>query len=146
VDLLKIGFGQTFNNDFSKTAGSTNVKFLEVDLTVSVVVNEKNAFITGASFSQKNLQLFPNSQYSSLNSTTLKLGLASNFNDKWSSTIVLLPKIASDYKNISGDDFYMGGFALLKLKKRKTSSIVFECMQLPKLLDFSQPPFLAGII
>ncbi|MGK0296388.1 MAG: hypothetical protein ACI884_002566, partial [Ulvibacter sp.] len=43
----------------------------------------------------------------------------SSFNEKWSSTVVLLPKIASDYKNISGDDFYFGGFAVLKLKKKE---------------------------
>jgi len=75
--------------------------------------------ITGADFSRNNLQLFPEAEYTSLYSTNLKLGMASTWSDKWSTTIVLLPKIASDYKNISGDDFYLGGFALLKLKKNE---------------------------
>jgi hypothetical protein len=119
VDLFKIGYGETFNNNFEGTASSTRVKSLEADLTFPVVLNEKNALITGAAFTRNNLQLFPVSEFTSLYSTTFKLGLASTYNDKWSSTIVLLPKIASDYKNISGNDFYFGGFAVLKLQKKE---------------------------
>lgn len=119
VDLLRIGYGQTLNNDFEGTSSSTQVKSFEADLTFPVVLNEKHAFITGLSFSRNNLQLFPNDDFTSLISTTLKLGLASTFSETWSSTIVLLPKIASDYENISGDDFYLGGFAVLKLKKKE---------------------------
>ncbi len=119
VDLFKIGYGETFNNNFEGTTSSTSVKSFETDLTFPVVLNEKNALITGAAFSRNNLQLFPEAEFTSLYSTTLKLGLASTYNDKWSSTIVLLPKIASDYKNISGDDFYFGGFAILKLQRKE---------------------------
>jgi hypothetical protein len=117
VDLLKIGYGQTFNNDFVDTSESTSVSSFDVDLTVPVVINSKHAFITGVSFSRNNLQLAPNAKNTSLYSTLLKLGVASTYNDTWSSTIVLLPKIASDYTNISGDDFYFGGFGLLKYQK-----------------------------
>jgi hypothetical protein len=119
VDLFKIGYGETFNNNFEGTASSTRVKSLEADLTFPVVLNEKNALITGAAFTRNNLQLFPVSEFTSLYSTTFKLGLASTYNDKWSSTIVLLPKIASDYNTISGDDFYFGGYAILKLQKKE---------------------------
>jgi len=119
VDLFRVGYGQTFNNDFEGTDSSTYVKFFDVGFTFPVVLNENHALITGADFSRNNLQLFPEAEYTSLYSTNLKLGLASTWSEKWSSTIVLLPKIASDYKNISGDDFYLGGFALLKLKKNE---------------------------
>lgn len=117
VDLFRIGYGQTFNNNFENTNSSTSVKSFEAGLTLPVVINENQAFITGADFSLNNLQLFPDSEYKNLYSTNLKLGLASTWSEKWSSTIVLLPKIASDYKNITNDDFYFGGFALLKYKK-----------------------------
>ena len=131
VDLLEIGYGQTFNNDFEGSANSTQVKTLEVDLTFPVVLNEKHTLVTGALFSRNNLQLYPNSEFeilyfgvdenrfTSLYSSTLKLGLASTWNEKWSTTFVLLPKIASDYINIDGDDFYFGGVALLKKKKNE---------------------------
>lgn len=119
VDILKIGYGETFNNDFEGTESSTHVKSLEAGFTFPVVLNENHALITGFDFSRNNLQLFPHDEFTSLYSTSLKLGLASTFSEKWSSTVVLLPKIASDYQDISGEDFYFGGFALLKLKKNE---------------------------
>ena len=123
---------------------SNNV--LKPIFTLPVVLNDKNAFVTGASFSHNNLQLFPNSQYSSLYSTTLKLGLASTFNEKWSTTLVLLPKIASDYNNISGDDFYMGGFALLKLKKKENLIYRFGVYATSEAFGFFTTPILGGTI
>ena len=119
VDLFRIGYGQTFNNNFEGTDSSTFVKFFDVGFTFPLLINEKQALITGADFSRNNLQLFPDAEFTSLYSTNLKLGLASTWSEKWSTTIVLLPKIASDYKNISTDDFYFGGFALLKFQKNK---------------------------
>lgn len=119
VDLFKIGYGETFNNDFEGTESSTQVKSFDVGFTFPIVVNENQAIITGADFNSNNVQLFPNSEYVNLYNTNLKLGLASTWSEKWSTTILLLPKVASDYKNISSEDFYMGGFALLKLKKKE---------------------------
>ena len=131
VDLVKIGYSQTFNNDFEGTTESTDVSAIEADLTFPIVLNEKHALITGIAFSRNELELFPSGgiqlfhtgavtdSYTRLYSTLLKIGLASTLSDTWSTTVVLLPKIASDYQNISGDDFYIGGFALLKLQKKE---------------------------
>ncbi|MCW5518276.1 hypothetical protein J1N09_00400 [Aureitalea sp. L0-47] len=117
ADLLRIGYGQTFNNDFENSPNSTQVKSFEADLTFPVPLSEKNVLITGGSFSRNNLQLYPEAEFTSLLSTTLKAGLATTYNEKWSSTVVLLPKIASDYQNITGEDFYFGAYAVVKLKK-----------------------------
>lgn len=117
VDLLKIGYGQTLNNNFEGVDSSTNVKSFTAGLTFPIVLNKNQALITGADFASSSVQLFPEANYTGLYSTSLKLGLASTWSEKWSTTIVLLPKIASDYKNISGEDFYLGAFALLNMKK-----------------------------
>lgn len=119
VDLLRVGYGQTFNNSFENSEENTFVKSFEADVTLPIVLNDNNVIISGASFSRNNLQLFPNAEFTSLYSTLLKLGLASTYSEKWSSTIVLLPKIASDYKTITSKDFYFGGFALLKYQKNE---------------------------
>lgn len=119
VDLFKIGYGQTFSNEFEGTNQSTSVKNFDADLTFPVVLNDQNALITGVVYSRNRLELFPNATATSLHSTTLKLGLATTYNDTWSSTLVFLPKLASDYANIAGDDFYFGGVALLKKKKNE---------------------------
>ncbi len=117
VDLFRISYGQTLNNNFEESNSSTNVESFDAGFTFPIVLNEKHALITGADFSLNKLQLFPEAEYTSLYSTNLKLGMASTWSEKWSTTLVLLPKLASDYKNISGNDIYFGGFALLKLKK-----------------------------
>ena len=117
VDLVKIGYGQTLNNDFDASTSSTQVATFEADLTLPIVLNDDHVLVSGALFTENSLQLFPQSRFSNLYSTTLKLGLASTYNDTWSSTIVLLPKLASDYERITSDDLYIGGFALLKYKK-----------------------------
>ncbi|MDC8002539.1 DUF6268 family outer membrane beta-barrel protein [Aureisphaera galaxeae] len=119
VDLLKVGYGQTFNNDFEGTDNSTETKTFEVDLTFPVVLNDNHAIITGGLFSRNNLQLFPEAEFTSLYSSTLKIGWAATWDEKWSTTLVALPKIASDYEDIDGDDFYFGGIALLKYQKKE---------------------------
>ncbi|GAB5398512.1 MAG: hypothetical protein Aureis2KO_00970 [Aureisphaera sp.] len=119
VDLVKIGYGQTFNNDFEGTDNSTEVKTFEADITFPIVLNDKHAIITGGLFSRNNLQLFPQAEFTSLYSSTLKLGWAASWDEKWSTTLVALPKIASDYKDIDGDDFYIGGIALFKYQKKE---------------------------
>lgn len=119
VDIVKVGYGQTFNNNFEGSTHHTSIKSFDVDLTYPIVLSEQNALITGIAFSQNNLQLYPEANFTNLYSSTLKIGLASTLNDLWSTTVVLLPKFASDYQNITKDDFYMGGFAILKYKKKE---------------------------
>jgi hypothetical protein len=119
VDILKIGYGTTFNSTYENSPHSTDIKNFEFGLTYPIVLNENQALITGADFNLTSLQLVPLSDYTNLYSTTFKIGLASTFNERWSGTFVLLPKIASDYHSISSDDFYFGGFASLKFKKNE---------------------------
>ncbi|PHS65737.1 MAG: hypothetical protein COB12_06605 [Flavobacterium sp.] len=118
VDILKTGYSYTSNANFEGTNESTDIKSFEAGVTFPIVLNEKYTLITGVNFSTHHLLLSPEfNQTTDLYSTLLKVGVATTYNEKWSSTIILLPKIASDYKNLSGDDFYFGGFAVAKLKK-----------------------------
>lgn len=119
VDLFKFSFGQTFNNEFEGTPNNTQVSSIDIDFTAPVPISEKHTFITGAIYNQNYLQLFPEADFTRLHSTALKLGIASTFSEKWSSTFVLLPKIASDYGNITSDDFYLGGFGVVKYQKKE---------------------------
>lgn len=132
VDVLKVGYSQNFNTEFENTTESTDVKSIDVDFTYPIVIDKNNALITGVTYSRNNLEVFPQlnpiqnttpglhySDNLSLHTTILKLGLATTFNEKWSGTFVFLPKLASDYVDISGDDFYLGGVAVLKYQTTK---------------------------
>ena len=121
VDIFKFNFGESFKNNFKDTL-STQIYSMDAELTLPFKINQKHAVITGIDYSRNSLQLFPESSFSKLQSTTLKLGLASQWNDKWSSAVVLLPKIASDYKDISSKDFYLGLIATAKMKKTENFS------------------------
>ena len=119
VDLFKIAYGQTLKNEFKEVDESTTVNSFDSGLTLPIPINGNHAFITGFDFSFSRLQLFPEAEFTNLFSTTLPIGLASKWSDKWSTTFVLLPKIASNYRSIVSDDFYLGAIALLKLKKNE---------------------------
>ncbi len=119
VDLFKIGYRQTLENDFKDLESSTNVKSFKAGFTLPLPISKNHALVTGSDFGLSRLQLFSEAEYTNLYSTSITLGLVSTWSEKWSTTLALLPKIASDYKNISGDDFYLGGIALIKLKKKE---------------------------
>ena len=119
VDLFRISYGESFSNEFEGTPFDTNVDALEASLTIPIPLNDKHALVTGVEFVKSDLQLLPQGPFVDLYSTTLKLGWAATYNEKWSSTIVFLPKLASDYQNITGDDYYFGGYAVAKLQKKE---------------------------
>lgn len=125
MDVARIGYGQSLSNSFEKSNASTSITSFKADITLPIVINQNQALITGVSFDMNHLQLFPDSHFSDLYSTSLKLGLASTWSSRWSSTLVLLPKLASDYKNISKTDFYLGGLAVLKLQKNENFAYRF---------------------
>lgn len=114
VDLVKIGYGHSFNNRFEGGNSNTNISTLEADLTLPVVLSEKHTLVTGLIFGSNQLQLFPESDYSHLYSTAVKLGLSSSWGRHWSSTLVLLPKWASDYTPVGMEDLFLGGYFSLK--------------------------------
>ena len=59
MDILKIGYGQTFNNNFEGSDASTNVTSLDLDFTYPVILNKNNVFVTGAIFIENEVQLYP---------------------------------------------------------------------------------------
>jgi len=142
VDIFKTGYSETFNNDFDKTSESTSIKSFDVGLTVPVVLNEKHAFITGIDFSTNNLQLFPDAERTNLYSSILKVGLASTYDKRWSSTLIFLPKIASDYENISSEDLYFGGLALIKYQKTENLKYRFGIYGSTEAFGFFTTPII----
>lgn len=124
-DLMKVDYGESFEKKFKNSKHNTTLKSFGAEFTFPVLLNDSQALITGLDFTAHHLQLFPEASFSTLYSSTLKLGLASEWNDQWSSTLVLLPKLASDYRHFSSGDFHIGLFGLLKLKKKENFSYKF---------------------
>jgi len=125
VDILNISYSKSGDTSFENSAKSTTISIFDSKVTLPIVLNEKTALITGFDFNIKKLQLFPDSNFSELYYTRLKLGFTTQHSDRWTGTYVLLPILASDYKNIGSDDIYMGGIAVWTYKKHKNFNYKF---------------------
>lgn len=133
IDLLKISRSATFSNRFQEYQEKTEVNSLDIDLTLPIVLDDKKIIITGVTYSRNNLELYPSTYFEDSNNITtpgftghtslytsiLKVGYVTNFTEELSGAFVVLPKLASDYNNITSDDFYLGGVALFKYKKKE---------------------------
>jgi len=118
VDVFKFGYSYSDQAKFKDTNENTSINAFNGAVTLPIELSSKHVFLTGVDFSSHNLWLSPEyNQSTTIYNTIVKVGLATTFTEKWSTTLVLLPKIASDYKTISGDDFNFGIYAIAKLKK-----------------------------
>ncbi len=125
VDLFSINYGKSAKTSYENSSQTTTITNLDADLTLPIELNEKYAIITGIDFSNNTLQLFPDANYNNLYLTRVKAGINISHSEHWSGTYILLPKLSSDYINLSMDDFYLGGVAVLKYKKSKNLSYKF---------------------
>lgn len=119
VDILKVTGSTTSNNTFDSSSSKTKINEILADVTIPIKINEKASVIMGVIYESIQTKLFADDHVKSFGSTTLKLGVNKVFNEKWSGTLVALPKIASDYKTISNKNFQLGAVGLLKYKKRE---------------------------
>jgi hypothetical protein len=118
VDLLKVSASTTPNNTFDSSDVKTRINDLLVDLTVPVKINEGFSVLTGVIYEDMQTKLFADGIVKNFGSTTVKLGFNKQLTEKWSTTVIALPKIASDYNSFNQKDFQVGGIALFKFKKR----------------------------
>lgn len=125
VDVIGINYSKSLDTKYSSNSESTSISIFDSKVLLPIVLNEKTAVITGFDFSIKRLQLFPNESFSELYYTRLKLGITTEHSDKWTGTYVLLPVIASDYKNLSSKDLYIGGILFWTNKIRKNLNYKF---------------------
>lgn len=125
VDVFKLSYGKSFNNSFEGTGSDTDINYFDLNITYPVVLSEKYALVTGLDLVSSKLQLLPNAEKTSLYSTTLQLGLNTNHSEKWSSTVVLLPKFASDFNPLEWSDFLFGGYVVAKMKRSENLSYKF---------------------
>jgi hypothetical protein len=149
VDLLKVSASTTPENTFDSSATKTRINDILVDLTVPVKINDGFSVLTGVIYEQMQTKLFADGIVKNFGSTTVKLGFNKQLTEKWSTTVVALPKIASDYNSFNSKDFQLGGIALFKYKKRdnlnfKTglyyNSEIFGPLFVPMLGMYYQSP------
>lgn len=119
IDLFSVNYGKSKKTTLEDTSIYTDITTFQANLILPIVLNEKYIAVTGVNFSSYNLQLFPESDNNYLYSTNLRAGLSVKYSEHCSGIYLFLPKVASDYINLSSEDIYLGGLALLKYKRNE---------------------------
>lgn len=117
VDLVKLNHNNTLQTPFENSTTYTNIAETDLELTLPIVINTQTNFLTGFIFEKINTKLFEDETRQTFSSIALKLGMNKTHSEKWSGTYVLLPKLSSDFSQLTKRDFQIGVFALLKYKK-----------------------------
>lgn len=119
VDLARFHYSNTPQNNFDSVPGNTNVEDFGLDVTLPIKLNENNAILTGFNIDQLTTKIYPSDNFSTLSTINLKIGYNKTHSNKWSGTYLLLPKISSDFKNLTHKDYQFGGLILMKYHKKE---------------------------
>ncbi len=107
VDIVNLQY-QQFGNDDNRTREYSTSIFLPLE------IKSGSHVLFGSSF--RNLS-FDHQQDSitatDLSSLSLQLGVSKTWNSQWSTTVMVLPRINSDFQDISSRDYQLGGFLLM---------------------------------
>lgn len=114
IDIVRMSSVTSPSNTFDQTNKKTTLHEFTGDLTLPNQLNETVAFLTGLSYEQFTTSLDIDQRRTNLFGATVKMGLNIQHNQQWSGTYMLLPKIASDLKQLSRQDIQLGGAVLLK--------------------------------
>lgn len=114
ADLLKLSYGVSGMNAFEEGGRSSRIYETGADLSVPLKIDANNVFLTGLIYERFTSKLFSESDYSTVSSFALKLGLNHQHKNNIKGTYVLLPKIASDFEGNNKDALQLGGVAILK--------------------------------
>ncbi len=119
VDIARIYYSNSAKNYFENSDSSTRIKEFGVEVTLPVVINADNAVLTGLFYERNQTKLFESEPEETFSVIGLRAGLSRKHSDKWTGTYILIPKLASDFKDLSGKDFQMGAIILMKYSKRE---------------------------
>ncbi|MCX6290244.1 MAG: DUF6268 family outer membrane beta-barrel protein [Bacteroidetes bacterium] len=107
---------QSFNNDAKNTMNSG---LSEATILLPLELKNKDLVLVNGDVTKMNFTISGDQQiHTSLYSTSLAIGYDHGWkNDKWRTMVMLIPKINSDFKDISSEDFQVGGVVLANYKK-----------------------------
>lgn len=117
IDLFKVDYAITPSNVFDSSKATTAVQEINGDLTIPISLSENVALLTGLTYEMTSASFDPNRSTESLTGLTLKLGANIKHSSKWSGTYMFLPKISSDFIEISNQDVQFGAAVLMKYQK-----------------------------
>lgn len=124
VDIVKIAGNNASlgnaDNDFETSATNINI-----ELYYPKRVSDKLVILSGFTVENTSLNLLEGADRGNLLMTRLNLGIKHQHSEKWSGTYLFLPKLASDFENIGGRDFQIGGLVIMDYQASETWKLKF---------------------
>lgn len=126
VDVLHSEYTTTPQNSFENSDSTTNLQKININLTTPIKLKNGHAILAGVVYDRVDTRLWEYTEDMPVSSFILKLGMNIKHSEKWSSTYLLLPKLASRFEEkVSKQDFQIGGIALAKMKKSEHMTYKF---------------------
>jgi hypothetical protein len=126
VDILNSEYTATPQNTFDSSNQTTDLQKFNFNLIVPIELKNGNALLTGVVYDRVSAVWDPNENKMPVSSYILKVGINVKHSEKWSATYLLLPKVASNFKEeLRKEDFQIGGLVLAKMKKNENLSYKF---------------------
>jgi hypothetical protein len=122
VDLAKLNYTSTQLGNAASTA-KTSVNSINFELTLPKVINEKKKLIFGIGFENTELRLSDFKK--NLTGIRLNVGAKLQHSTKWAGTYILLPKIASDFKQMTNRDLQVGALTIFDYQLNETVKLKF---------------------
>jgi hypothetical protein len=126
VDILRTEYTTTPQNTFDSSTATTDLQKFNINLTAPIPLKSGNTFLTGIVYDRVSTAWDSNTNKTPVSSYILKVGMNVKHSEKWSATYLLLPKVASNFKEeLRKEDFQVGGLILAKMKKNENLSYKF---------------------
>ena len=123
VDVLHSEYTATPQNTFDSSNQTTDLQKININITTPIKLKNGNAILTGLVYDRVNTSFDPGEKMTPVSSFILKMGMNIKHSDKWSTTFLLLPKLASTFTaTTTSEDFQFGGLVLAKKKKTENLS------------------------
>ena len=123
VDVLHSEYTATPQNTFDSSNQNKDLQKININITTPIKLKNGNAILTGLVYDRVNTSFDPGEKMTPVSSFILKMGMNIKHSDKWSTTFLLLPKLASTFTaTTTSEDFQFGGLVLAKKKKTENLS------------------------
>jgi len=115
-DIATLSYTNTPPNAFEVSDAKTTVEELALELNFPIVIHEKTVLLTGLFVNKTKVKLDANFP-SNLKVLGMNFGINTTFNDRWSATFMVFPKLASDELKFTSKNLQLAFLTLLTNKK-----------------------------
>jgi hypothetical protein len=119
-EVFNLNYNYSPDNKYKNSDAKLTITDINANLKVPLVLKNRDAMIFGVSGNRLNLDNNNDTiKDMVLSSANLQIGYNKKLGDKWQALLVLLPKVSSDFKDITSEDMQLGGILLFTYTKNE---------------------------